>query len=667
MCNKQKPFDKNNSMKISFTHFFEGVILSFALMLNISCATHNMQLSEPVEVDQDLTTLSEAIVNRDADLLWNLKENPKERISGQAWRALALTPIEDLRKLLDYAMDTDDPNAWFVLRFQDLTEAQLEEVSVYFMTSNAERGPICSLFFSQSDRWTLDMLLADNEMILENKECAMAVGGMLTRMEAGDKNISRVMNLLHESDDVEIQSFLLYGFWRSALNRPVPGSVSFEKLYRALENRKNSEPSLIDEFLVRLTQERGIEWVMSNRSDMELSEHIQLSVELARAVRYLDGESLDIEIISRLLNHPNPHVAVMTLESLKELTVSDLSPVCSRIEASIHFPENAELAITYLELLTQNDIDIHEMSSILESIDQNHPYLKNRTLELYKNLLDSETYFEKILENLNSEGIKALHSAMALSNFAGRYTQPSEIRVRIRESLSNAITQQNRSVITVSGQLFTNRYYFDERDKNLFMIGNKEAIEKNNPEIAQLLFGVMNELGIDVDGIETKLQSNEILKPDWIRIKELGDRPLWILETNRGRIVIQLDLLTAPFTVFSIDTLTRAGMYDGVNWHRVVRNFVIQGGDFDRRDGLGGPGYRIPTEPAQYTFNRGMVGMASSGQDTEGSQFFITHTWTPHLDGLYTIFGEVIEGMDVVDRIQIGDVVLSAEIVGSEK
>lgn len=209
-------------MKFSFTHLFHTVILSLILMLNISCSTHELQLSEPVETDYNLFTLAEAIVERDADLLWNLKESPNERISGPAWRALSLTPIEDLRVLLDYALDTDHPSAWHVLRFQNLTAAQIEEISVYFMTSNADRGPICSLFFSRSDRWILDMLLTENEIILENRECAMAVGGMLTRLEAGEKNINRIMGLLLESDDLEIQSFLLYGFWRSSINHPNP-------------------------------------------------------------------------------------------------------------------------------------------------------------------------------------------------------------------------------------------------------------------------------------------------------------------------------------------------------------------------------------------------------------------------------------------------------------
>jgi cyclophilin family peptidyl-prolyl cis-trans isomerase len=96
--------------------------------------------------------------------------------------------------------------------------------------------------------------------------------------------------------------------------------------------------------------------------------------------------------------------------------------------------------------------------------------------------------------------------------------------------------------------------------------------------------------------------------------------------------------------------------YDGTVFHRVVSNFVIQGGD-PTGTGYGSPGYTIRSEFSPLTYERGMVGMASSGKDTEGSQFFITHSATPHLDGRYTIFGKVTDGMDVVDKIMIGDYV----------
>ena len=93
----------------------------------------------------------------------------------------------------------------------------------------------------------------------------------------------------------------------------------------------------------------------------------------------------------------------------------------------------------------------------------------------------------------------------------------------------------------------------------------------------------------------------------------------------------------------------------------MVPNFVVHGGD-PRGDGWGGPGYSIRSEYGLVNYERGSVGVASAGKDTEGCQFFITHSPQPHLDGRYTIFGKVVSGMDVVDQVQVGDKIVRLEL-----
>ncbi len=120
-------------------------------------------------------------------------------------------------------------------------------------------------------------------------------------------------------------------------------------------------------------------------------------------------------------------------------------------------------------------------------------------------------------------------------------------------------------------------------------------------------------------------------------------------------------MLDAPLTVDNFVTLARKGFFNGVAIHRVVPDFVVQGGD-PRGDGEGGPGYSIRDELNQRPYLRGTVGMALDWEDTGGSQFFITHAPQPHLDARYTVFGHVVNGMDVVDRIVPWDVIRRVRI-----
>jgi len=132
--------------------------------------------------------------------------------------------------------------------------------------------------------------------------------------------------------------------------------------------------------------------------------------------------------------------------------------------------------------------------------------------------------------------------------------------------------------------------------------------------------------------------------------------PSAYIDTSKGTIQIELAVLDAPRTVANFMALARKNYFRGVQLHRVVPDFVVQDGD-PRGDGEGGPGHTIRDEINQRPYLRGTVGMALDWADTGGSQFFITHSPQPHLDGRYTVFGQVVSGMDVVDRLQQWDTI----------
>ena len=137
--------------------------------------------------------------------------------------------------------------------------------------------------------------------------------------------------------------------------------------------------------------------------------------------------------------------------------------------------------------------------------------------------------------------------------------------------------------------------------------------------------------------------------------------PQAIMETSKGVIHLELFDKDAPNTVKNFVTLAKKGFYDGKNFHRVIKNFMIQGG-CPHGTGTGGPGYNIKCEINSQKHTPGTLSMAHAGKDTGGSQFFITHVATPHLDGVHTVFGRTAD-MAVVNAIGQGDKIISVKIV----
>ena len=136
-----------------------------------------------------------------------------------------------------------------------------------------------------------------------------------------------------------------------------------------------------------------------------------------------------------------------------------------------------------------------------------------------------------------------------------------------------------------------------------------------------------------------------------------------IIDTSKGTIEVNLNERAAPTTVANFANLAMRGFYDGLTFHRVERNFMIQGGD-PIADGTGGPGYQFAGEILLKHNQPGIISMANSGPGTEGSQFFITHLATSHLDGLHSVFGKVISGQSVVNQIRRRDIINSIIIEG---
>ncbi|MBL7166759.1 MAG: peptidylprolyl isomerase [Dehalococcoidales bacterium] len=136
-----------------------------------------------------------------------------------------------------------------------------------------------------------------------------------------------------------------------------------------------------------------------------------------------------------------------------------------------------------------------------------------------------------------------------------------------------------------------------------------------------------------------------------------GKQCVATIETEKGNIVLELFASDVPVTVNNFVSLARDGFYDGTTFHRVIPGFMAQGGD-PTGTGSGGPGYRFADEFTRHTHVTGALSMANAGPDTNGSQFFITYAPQHHLDGKHSVFGQLVEGMDILEAVKQGDTII---------
>lgn len=279
--------------------------------------------------------------------------------------------------------------------------------------------------------------------------------------------------------------------------------------------------------------------------------------------------------------------------------------------------------------------------------------------KLYRGFIDMLTNLDERVDEENLNTIRLIYTEFVSSKDPVIVNTSLEA---LKDSLYLKFADETNSVILFD---YNELDYYKDPDAMISFIdamgerkiaGAKEILEKNLTSQSYDLADYSSKALEKITGRKFEFSAKPRSDFDWQYIEDLTRNNIVTVKTSKGNIKIELFPDVAPFTVMNFLKLSENNYYDGSIFHRVVSNFVIQGGD-PTGTGFSGPGYSIRSELSDLPFERGMVGMASSGKDTEGSQFFITHSATPHLDGKYTLFGKVIEGMDVVDKIMIGDVI----------
>jgi cyclophilin family peptidyl-prolyl cis-trans isomerase len=310
----------------------------------------------------------------------------------------------------------------------------------------------------------------------------------------------------------------------------------------------------------------------------------------------------------------------------------------------------------------------------------NDKELANEIIELYKTssndyqkaglllaLQHSVMSYQFVADQLIQSGVPVIKSAAALALTSMNYKKNFEpsLRNKFAELYKAAIDGGDAAVIgTVAGALADSSLNYKSviTDYSFLQTAlDKLSLPKDFETIIPLEIAIAY-----FEKSEPAPRTNEFNHPvQWALVKQIPRDQRAVIKTTRGDVVITLFVEEAPGSVANFITLASKNYYNGKYFHRVAPNFVVQAG-CPRGDGWGSEDYSLRSEFSTRRYTTGSVGMASAGKDTEGTQWFITHSPTPHLDGRYTLFAEVERGMDVVDLIGVGDQIISIQLVGLE-
>ena len=427
----------------------------------------------------------------------------------------------------------------------------------------------------------------------------------------------------------------------------------------------------------------------------------------------LNNHTLAYKVAEALMkesNNPNYHIRLTSIKVIGNL-FSNLDDIFLKEELFKFLLRRIEIETNdYIKgetIIALSRIIKDEFKEILLNLFQTSnitiKYYILNSLQFMENLDILETSTQLVSDYINSQNelliIKENTIPQSLSKLFAGYLEllnaikgktPSQATNKIRLIFLEFLSSKDPNLVDIclnalDDSLFLNtryetelvlQYEFEElnypEDRDVIILMVKEFISQFSDKFIPLLKKAISFNDYDIcklieqSSYKNFLQYNgscsERISIDTNRLRTiLENNYTAILYTRKGNIKIRLLNKKAPFTVLNFIELSKKGFYNNTIFHRVVPNFVIQGGD-PRGNGYGGPTYYIRSEFNELSFNRGTVGMASDGKDTEGSQFFIMHSPYYHLDGKYTLFGYIEDGENVVDSIEQGDTLISVTI-----
>lgn len=671
------------------------IIVGVIVMLHYSASSSGPFKSDERITDSVLTNsypdLYDVIAQRESGKLKPFLSHEYSDIRMQAWRALANTPVDSdsLSDFIELAKEHNSEAAWFGISKHELSTSQLRQLEQDWIEEDSSRAGIARVLGQQGDEHTLNFLLDHTDDVNTENEYhfALAVGRLIQEYTIDENQQIGVIQSAFDTRNYDATKAYLYGWYRGDESRLT--STAQDTLFSRWDLMGAGLSRDVDQFVNKILPERTTyKLTIFYNGEQLLDKKIQLAYELAKSIEKISLTNQNSLAAKILLTNENPHVQRRVLQSLEGRLEEGEDPYGYIIDELLSEPKVADAVwIKALKAIQSADSDIiSEHENRLEAIPDKNPYLWPDVLEVYEASESTSDYLDRVEELVaKGDSLPAMYAVQSLNNFVEDTDSFEEDEVQqIRAIVFDALNLTDRGISYIAAAVLEDEELFNEDDfeqinQSLSSFSLPEDIEvyqafgslyhqrfekQAEPVIDSLasldhvpLNRSLTSAGWDVEVPEDT--DTDFRLPDWERLWELGRKPTVRLRTNKGLIDIELNTLSAPATVAMVDSLSRADAYEGVPFHRVVPNFVIQGGDVERQDGFGGPDFVIPTEATEKEFERSAVGIASAGPDTEGSQYFVMHQWMPHLNGNYTHFGEVTRGMNVVDKITVGDRVIS--------
>ena len=390
--------------------------------------------------------------------------------------------------------------------------------------------------------------------------------------------------------------------------------------------------------------------VLANASDYRI---------LVNAIRAAGNHAVDFSgEIKPFVTHENPSVGITAAAYFTEKGKDASQIVLELAESTEQWRVRAALYQTALANEPQPEL----AAQVRELYQQSeHIYERGALLLALAGQMDQMTFIIEEMQSVESPVLKsyAMEALAALGHHAD-----FEFSAAYAEAVANGVASGDVGVIAQAAQLLT----YEQLPFRTHFEGNSEFLKDAQSKLP-LPAAIEAYLALRdaIDYFEEPAQPTRVAKVynhpiDWERVKTIRPDQKASITTEKGTITLQLFVEEAPGSVLNFIQLTEEGYFNDKNFHRIVPNFVAQGG-CPRGDGWGSPNFTIRTEIGYRAYKTGSVGMASAGPDTESSQWFICHSATPHLDGNYTIFAEVVEGMDVVHQLEVGDKIKAVNLL----